>query len=141
MSSEEQPWYSNGLQFTCSMCGHCCSKAEGYVWVSEEELTLLADYLKEPLLEVKAMYTIWTTKGYRLREKGDGSCVFYADKEGCTVYPARPLQCQSWPFWHRNVDTPKQWEETSTLRGCKGAGQGELIPLEEIKLRLKMVDL
>ena len=32
---EEQPWFQDGLAFTCTQCGACCTGAPGYVWVDE----------------------------------------------------------------------------------------------------------
>ena len=75
----------------------------------------------------------------RLREKANGDCVFYDRTEGCTVYPARPRQCRTWPFWESNVATPESW--ASTCEVCPGSGQGELISAEEIISRLKVIRL
>jgi len=36
------PWYRDGLSFSCTQCGNCCSGPEGYVWVDEEELVQIA---------------------------------------------------------------------------------------------------
>ena len=36
------PWYADGLQFSCTRCGHCCTGTPGYVWVTEREIALLA---------------------------------------------------------------------------------------------------
>ena len=40
--AEELPWYHEGLSFTCSQCGDCCTGAPGYVWVNNEEIAALA---------------------------------------------------------------------------------------------------
>ncbi len=42
------PWYQDGLRFTCTMCGKCCTGDPGYVWVTDEELAALAKFLGEP---------------------------------------------------------------------------------------------
>ena len=35
-------WYKDGLQFTCSQCGDCCTGAPGFVWVNGDEIRALA---------------------------------------------------------------------------------------------------
>jgi Fe-S-cluster containining protein len=65
--------------------------------------------------------------------------VFYDKEVGCTVYPVRPRQCQTWPFWESNVVTPETWERTCDI--CPGSGKGELISAEEITRRVKVIRL
>jgi Fe-S-cluster containining protein len=135
----EQPWYAEGLHFTCTQCGDCCTGAPGFVWLTDDELEAIAAHLGQPVAEVRDLYTR-KAKGKRtLREKSNGDCVFYDRKKGCTVYPVRPAQCRTWPFWESNLETPEDWKHTCET--CPGSGQGELIPLEEISRRLKVVKL
>ncbi len=134
-----EPWYKDGLRFTCTRCGHCCTGEPGYVWVTDEELRAIAEFRGELPEEVRALYTRWTSRGRTLREKASGDCVFYDRTAGCTVYPVRPPQCRTWPFWESNVLTPETWEHTCEV--CPGSGQGELIPAEEITRRLRVIRL
>ncbi len=134
-----QPWYKDGLAFTCTMCGKCCTGAPGFVWVTDEEIAAIAAFRKETVAEVTALYTRKARGRRTLREHGDGDCVFYDRKKGCTIYPARPAQCRTWPFWESNVETPERWEHTTQI--CPGSGEGELIPVEEITRRLKVIKL
>jgi len=134
-----EPWFKDGLSFRCTRCGNCCTGAPGFVWVNDEELRQIAALLREPLDETKQLYARKTPRGWTLREKADGSCVFYSEAEGCTIYPVRPRQCQSWPFWSSNLATPETWKHTCSL--CPGAGQGELIPVEEIRRKLDLIRL
>jgi phytoene dehydrogenase-like protein len=39
---KKEVWYSGGLRFECTQCGDCCSGAEGYVWVNQEEINGMA---------------------------------------------------------------------------------------------------
>ncbi len=133
------PWYQKGLRFTCTRCGHCCTGEPGFVWVNDTDLAAIAEYLDEPLPEVRARYTRLAARGLTLREKGNGDCVFYDRVAGCTVYPVRPPQCRTWPFWESNVATPETWERTCQV--CPGSGQGELISEEEITRRLQVIRL
>ncbi len=132
-----QPWYHEGLRFRCTQCGHCCTGEPGFVWVNEEEIQTLADYLGEPPQQVQSYYTRPLGSGRSLREKTNGDCVFYDRTVGCTVYPVRPRQCRTWPFWASNVESPSAWEETCRI--CPGSGQGDLISEEEITQRIKVI--
>ena len=135
--SDDDPWYRDGLRFTCTQCGDCCTGAPGFVWVTDDDLAALAAFLREPVAEVAAVYSRRARGRRTLREKANGDCVFFERGRGCTVYPARPPQCRTWPFWDSNLDTPDDWERT--VRSCPGAGQGQLIPAEEITRRLREV--
>jgi Fe-S-cluster containining protein len=135
----DSPWYADGLRFTCTQCGKCCTGDPGFVWVNDDELAAIARFLRVPLDEVRDRFTR-RAKGHRtLRETANGDCVFYDAKKGCTIYPVRPPQCRTWPFWESNLETPHDWERTE--RDCPGSGEGELIPLEEISRRLKVIKL
>jgi Fe-S-cluster containining protein len=134
-----EPWYKDGLRFQCTRCGNCCTGPPGYVWVNEEEVEALARFRGETVEEVTALYTRAVDSRRSLREKANGDCVFFDRRAGCTVYPARPRQCRTWPFWESNVDTPGDWERTCAV--CPGSGKGELISAEEITRRLKVIRL
>jgi Fe-S-cluster containining protein len=134
-----EPWYQDGLRFRCTRCGHCCTGSPGYVWVNAEEIAAIADYRGEPLQETYGLYTRLVRKDRSLRERPNGDCIFYDRGRGCTIYPVRPRQCRTWPFWESNVATPEAWERTR--EGCPGAGQGELIPAAEITRRIATIRL
>jgi len=134
------PWYKDGLAFTCTRCGDCCTGEPGFVWVNDAELAALAEHLGETAERVEALYTRRARDGRTLREKLNGDCVFYdRGGKGCNVYPARPRQCRTWPFWHSNVETPEAWRRTCEV--CPGAGAGELITADEITRRVKVIRL
>jgi Fe-S-cluster containining protein len=135
----DDPWYRDGLRFTCTQCGHCCTGDPGFVWVNEDEIAALAKFRGEPLREVKALYTRAARGRVTLREKADGDCVFYDRAKGCTVYPVRPRQCRTWPFWESNLESPEAWDRTVAI--CPGSGEGELIPVDEITRRMKVIKM
>jgi uncharacterized protein len=139
MTANEAPWYQGGLRFRCTQCGHCCTGAPGYVWVTDAEIAAIAELRNEPVEQVIAMHTRPTKRGRSLRENANGDCVFYDKAAGCTVYAARPAQCRTWPFWESNVKSPKDWQRTCEI--CPGSGQGDLIPSDEITRRLNVIRL
>jgi len=135
----EDQWFRNGLRFTCTMCGKCCTGEPGFVWVTDEEVARLAAFRGDPEHEFLAVYTRKSRGRRTLKEKANGDCVFYDREKGCTVYPVRPAQCRTWPFWESNLKSEEAWERTEGL--CPGSGQGELIPPEEIVRRMKVIKM
>ncbi len=135
----EEPWYGDGLAFRCTRCGKCCTGEPGFVWVSDEEIEAIASFRQEELGRTQGLHTRAVGRKRSLREKANGDCVFYDRERGCTIYPVRPAQCRTWPFWHSNLESPQAWQETQ--HACPGAGRGELIPAEEITRRLSVIKL
>ena len=134
-----EPWYQPGLRFECTQCGHCCTGDPGFVWVNEEEIAALAAFRGESVEQVTGLYTRAVERRRSLRERSNGDCVFYDRQLGCTVYPVRPRQCRTWPFWESNLETEGAWQETCAV--CPGSGHGELISAEEITRRMKVIRL
>src|SRR2546428_221024 len=63
----DDPWYQDGLRFRCTRCGNCCTGAPGFVWVNDEEIAAIADYLGQPLTHVLARLTRPVDSRRRLR--------------------------------------------------------------------------
>lgn len=127
----EDPWYRDGLRFTCSQCGDCCTGAPGFVWVHKGEIAALAGRLSLDVDEFERRYVRRVGVRKSLVELANGDCVFFdGQARKCTVYEDRPRQCRTWPFWDSNIRTPDAWQRTCEV--CPGSGQGQLIPLEKI---------
>ena len=134
------PWYAQGLNFTCSQCGDCCTGAPGVVWVTDEELQEIADYLEKPIEEVRLMHTRLVRGRVSLREFQNGDCTFFDnEKRGCRVYPHRPTQCRTWPFWDSNLTSENKWNRV--CESCPGSGTGAFFSLEEIQNRAAQVKI
>jgi hypothetical protein len=134
-----EPWYLDGLRFTCTQCGKCCTGAPGFVWVDDAEIAAIAARMGERVPEFTAIYTRKARGKVTLREKANGDCVFYDSQKGCTIYRDRPRQCRTWPFWESNLESEETWVRTEA--DCPGSGVGELIPVEEITRRLKVIKM
>ncbi len=132
-----EPWYRDGLRFQCTRCGNCCTGPPGVVWVNDEEIEAIAAHRGELPAHVYTVYTRPFDRDRSLREKPNGDCIFYDRAQGCTIYPVRPRQCRTWPFWDSNVRTEEAWQRTR--KTCPGAGTGELIPEEEITRRIRVI--
>jgi Fe-S-cluster containining protein len=126
-----QPWFHDGLRFTCTGCGNCCTGAPGFVWVREEDIERLAAHLGLDVDTFERRYVRRVGVRKSLIEYSDGDCVFFdPQNRNCSVYEARPLQCRTWPFWDSNIKTEASWKHTCKV--CPGSGQGTLYPVEKI---------
>ncbi|NBP79553.1 YkgJ family cysteine cluster protein [bacterium] len=126
-----EPWYADGLRFRCTQCGDCCTGAEGYVWVNQQEVEELAAArgMTPAVFERRFVKRVGIRRS--LKERKGGDCVLLdADTRKCTVYDARPRQCRTWPFWDSNLRSPEAWAEAA--EACPGCNKGNLVPLEQI---------
>ncbi len=99
ISKEGFPYKFN--QNACKDCdGNCCIGESGYIWVSPKEIEEIAGFLKMDVEKFKEMYLIKVGYKYSLKEKpykNGFACIFFA--KGCSIYPVRPKQCRTFPFW------------------------------------------
>ena len=128
-SSKPRKWYRDGLPFQCTQCGHCC-RIEGYVWVTKSEIETLADHLDITVDEFRDKYLMRVGKRWSLKELKNFDCVFW--DQGCTVYPVRPTQCRTFPFWPENLKNIETWLEV--VEECPGSGSGVTYTYEEIEI-------
>ena len=133
------PWYVGGLAFECTQCGRCCAgPEEGYVWVSEDDITAIANHLGILEGEMHRRYVRKVGRRYTLIERaGNRDCIFLdTQPDGsrrCRIYSVRPVQCRTWPFWPSNLTSPEAWAAAG-LR-CRGINRGGLIEFDEIEAR------
>ena len=128
---DDDPWYRDGLAFTCTRCGSCCTGAPGYVWVNPDEVAALATHRGLSVEEFGRKFVRRVGDRFSLIERPGGDCIFWDRQVGCTVYEARPIQCQTWPFWPENIETPEDWDHVTHV--CPGSGRGRLFSVEEIR--------
>ena len=137
--SSPPPWFQPAVPFRClgPECGDCCSgkHGTGAVWVNEEEIAELARLKGLSAEEFKARFTRSLGNGVSLVEKPNFDCVFYEPGKGCTVYPARPSQCRTYPFWSKVMAAKWKWD--SEALDCPGIGvDGAHVPAAEIETAL-----
>ncbi len=125
-------WYKEGLKFSCTGCGKCCTGAPGYVWVTTDEMEAMAAFLNLTLKEFKQRYIRRVGNRYSLIEsKKTYDCVFLKENK-CQVYGARPTQCRTYPWWPENISSKAAWE--ATARECEGISEeAEVVPFEKIE--------
>jgi len=136
----ESEWYSDGLSFTCTQCGNCCTGPPGYVWATDEELAAMASHLDMSVAAFRDRYAHKINGRWSLNERvrdGRHDCVFLKrDDEGkalCSIYEVRPTQCRTWPFWPENLAHPRDWQRAS--RNCPGIDHGRRYSINDIRLR------
>jgi len=127
-------WYRAGLAFSCSECGSCCTGEPGYVWVTKEEIRRIADFLgrEDGWLEKSHLRRVGFR--YSLTEKKNGDCIFLEQENGrggCRIYPVRPLQCRTWPFWPSNLRSADAWDEA--VLKCPGINTGKHYDFAQIE--------
>ena len=130
MSSRGEPWYGSGLRFRCRRCGACCTGEPGYVFLARGEAAVIASHLGITVNIFRERCTRRADARTSLTEETDGRCVFFRG-ERCLIYPVRPVQCRTFPFWEWNVGSRENWEQTA--RDCPGMEGGRLFTLEEIE--------
>lgn len=136
----EEPWYKDGLQFSCTGCGNCCTGPAGYVWVSEAEIAQIAQFRGQSVGEIKIFHTRLVGAKVSLTEFANGDCTFFdPSSRKCTIYPARPTQCRTWPFWRSNLRHPEAWKKVQET--CPGAGHGTLISLPVIESQVEQMEV
>jgi uncharacterized protein len=135
-----EPWYAGGLAFQCTQCGNCCTGAPGYVWVTADEIQAIAEYRGETYGDVLIHRTRPVGGERSLTEYANGDCTFFDGRtRRCSIYPVRPRQCRTWPFWQSHLSSPADWKRVQSV--CPGIGQGDLVPLEEIERRAAEIRL
>jgi Fe-S-cluster containining protein len=136
MSSRPDPshWYQAGLHFACTQCGNCCTGAPGYVFATREEIRLIADFLGRPGGALEPHEVRRVGRRLSLTELPNGDCIFLRTEKGrrvCGIYPVRPLQCRTWPFWDLNLRSPVAWRAAS--ENCPGMNNGRHYPYVRIE--------
>lgn len=128
-------WYKDGLRFSCTQCGACCSGKPGArVAVDAYELARLEERIGSPLAteQRRGCQTLVLTIS--------GDCPLLgpvcSGKRLCSVYGQRPRSCCTpWPFVRRHLDSPAAWVRAS--ESCPGMNSGELHSRDRIEAMLR----
>jgi len=124
-ASKSDIWYERGLRFACTQCGNCCTGPPGYVYLTRDEAARIAAFLNRATGELPASELRRVGSRLSLTERTNGDCVFLKTEDGqriCGIYPVRPLQCRTWPFWDSNLESPEAWR--TAARTCPGIDRG-----------------
>ncbi len=120
------------MRFACQPgCTKCCTR-RGWVYLTESDLLRAAEFLGMTAAAFERQYVIRFRRLLRLRKapRGQDSCHFLSDG-GCTIHPAKPTQCRTYPFWPTIVGNRAMWKLEGTF--CPGIGQGELVQVSRAR--------
>ncbi len=114
------------MRFQCqSGCTKCCEQ-QGFVYLTEDDIKHLAAFVEMSAAAFEKRYVYRTRNLRRLRVPRHAQCEFLKDG-GCSVHPAKPLQCAAFPFWPELVGNKRNWREAGEW--CPGIGKGELVQI------------
>ena len=86
---EASPWFGEGLRFTCTGCGKCCTGSAGAVYLSDDDVERLCGFLGLSRDAFLARYTRSRDGKRALVDKASSDeCVFLSGT-ACSVYDAR----------------------------------------------------
>ena len=126
-------WFEGGLRFECTGCGACC-RTHGeyaYVFLKDRDVEAIARFLGLSRIDFLNAYCLSDDDGDLHLADTAGDCVFLDGENRCKIYPVRPKQCETWPFWTENMDQAT-WEGPVTAC-CEGIGTGRCYSQVEIK--------
>lgn len=119
-----------GIRFECvAGCTGCCS-IPGYILVTEPEFAPIAEFLGLSVGRFKKQYIkrYWKNQ-FALNFPDSAPCGFLSEA-GCRIYPVRPSQCETFPFWPENMTDSDAWDTVRKM--CPGIDRGRLYTVDEI---------
>jgi Fe-S-cluster containining protein len=138
VAAARKPWFHDGIQFGCTRCGACC-RSKGYLWLSAPDIARMADHLGMSIDEFRARHTREITVEGQEQPgicvvRAPHGCSFLDDATNeCTIHPARPTQCRTFPFWPMLLESREAWQrEVGGLCGREALEQGPIYGVDEI---------
>ena len=129
--STDPRWYAAGLRFACTQCGNCC-KNHGdytYVYLSDLDVERISAHLDLDRATFLGTYCT-QEEGWVSLRMDEPACPFLEADNRCAIYPVRPKQCATWPFWEENLEEAT-WKG-SVKACCPGIDAGPLTPSDEV---------
>lgn len=134
-----EPWYVEGLRFSCTACGKCClNHGEGYQYVfsTRAERRRIAKRLGLSQRGFESEYCHPVMGSLSFASTGE-ACIFLEDGR-CSIYEVRPNQCRTFPFWPEVLVDRDTWDR-DVASFCPGVGSGEFFDINAIGKRLAEV--
>lgn len=106
--------------FKCRMCGACCRIKNGFVRVTDNDITRFAALLGKLEEEIIEEFTDISPDraGLVLKSRPDGACVFLTDDCLCIVNDVKPAKCGTFPFDWVNPDSHEVCPALKELATC-----------------------
>ncbi len=129
-------FFENGLRFECQGSGNCCSSRGeyGFVFLTKEDRQRMAKHLNLSTSTFTRRYCEKTRGVWHLKEDKERPDCMFLEKKKCSLYPARPTQCRTWPFWPEVMNAKTWSKEVATF--CPGVGKGKVHSRTEIQKAL-----
>ena len=116
----------NSVRFTCQAgCINCCDQ-KGYVYLTEDDVKRAAKFVRMTPADFEAKYIYRTRHEIRFRKPRKKQCSFL-EGHGCSIHPAKPTQCRTFPYWPEILERKQTWNRTAQY--CPGIGKGPLIQI------------
>ncbi len=125
------------IRFQCTGCGKCCTgNQEAYVEVSAKEQHKIQTFLN--------ISPAWFRRRYLSRfDDGEiavamdtkGRCPFLNKDDRCRIYPVRPMQCRTYPYWDEVLGSSRSWNREAQY--CEGIHRGPVVAIRKIKAELR----
>lgn len=135
-------YHTTPIRFKCTQCSQCCYGGKyAYVRANQQEIEKIIEYMEIDAESFKNDYLIkLVDHGYGIRMKKSslkevikikGHCVLLNKEGKCSVYPVRPTQCRTYPFWPEILVSEDKWK--NEVARCEGINQGEVVNAEYIE--------
>ena len=106
VASAKLPVTTENPPLSCLKCASFCCKLAGYVEVSRSDIRRLAKHLGLTVPEFEKKHIVEVTrKGEKLIKSGYDTCQFLDANRRCSVYSARPRDCQEYICWDQHDST------------------------------------
>jgi Fe-S-cluster containining protein len=104
-------------QIDCRECAECCRVTE--VEITERDIEHLAKFLGIANSDFIAQYTATGEDGEMILKRTKGGCVFLDGNE-CTVYEARPANCERFPHLLKGAGSipSRMWQFVDRATYC-----------------------
>jgi len=103
-----------------------------YVFLKQQEAEKIRIHLQLSRSWFRRRYLERLKDGELVAASGAGSRCAFLDANGrCKVYPVRPLQCRTYPFWPELVQRKSDWEREA--KRCEGINRGTVVPTGKIR--------
>lgn len=107
-----------------------------YVFLEQQEAERIRAHLQLSRSWFRRRYLQRLEDGELVAASGaDDRCVFLDADGRCRVYPVRPLQCRTYPFWPELVGTAAAWNREA--RRCEGISRGRVVARSTIRRSLQ----
>ncbi|MBI4397994.1 MAG: YkgJ family cysteine cluster protein [Candidatus Omnitrophica bacterium] len=114
MNQKNTAWLSHLSEFECQRCLKCCTNP-GYIYVLEEEVQPISNYLGLSGFKFVNQYCDLIEKPrLTLKTHPDGTCVMLKGNT-CQIHPVKPKQCRDFPVRWRTKDAREYCEGLKLL--------------------------